>query len=154
MTPAPAFPRLVATGFGLGLLPFAPGTWGSAIALPIAWAFAPAGLAISLLGVVALTILGTWAIARTLAGSIVMDPPEIVIDETCAQWLVLACLPQEPLAYALGFAGFRFVDIVKPWPAGWADRTIPGALGVMLDDFLAAPYAIAGAWALLWLIGR
>lgn len=154
MTQAPALPRLIATGGGLGLLPYAPGTWGSAIALPIAWALAPAGLLVSLLGIALLTLIGTWAIGRTLAGSAVVDPPEIVIDEVCAQWLVLAFLPQEPLAYILGFAAFRFADIVKPWPAGWADRNVAGALGVMLDDFLAAPHAIAGAWIVLWAIGR
>ncbi len=152
MTQAPALPRLIATGFGLGHLPYAPGTWGSAVALPIAWAFAPAGLVASLVGVLVLTLLGTWAISRTLAGSIVVDPPEIVIDEVCAQWLVLASLPQEPLAYILGFAAFRFADIVKPWPAGWADRNVAGAIGVMLDDFLAAPHAVAGAWIVLWVI--
>ena len=86
--------------------------------------------------------------------SVVVDPPEIVIDEVCAQWLVLALLPREVLAYILGFAAFRFVDIVKPWPAGWADRHLTGAFGVMVDDLLAAPYAIAGVWCLRWLVGR
>ncbi len=147
-------PRFVATGLGLGLLPFAPGTWGSLLALPIAWGFAPLGILLSLLSAVALTAAGIWAIDRTLAGSKILDPPEIVIDEVCAQWLVLAILPQEPLAYALGFATFRCADILKPWPAGWADRNVGGALGVMLDDLLAAPYAAAGTWLILWLIGR
>ena len=148
------FPRFVATGGGLGLLPVAPGTWGSLLALPIAWGFAPLGLPLSVLSAVALTAIGIWAIDRALAGSAVVDPPEIVIDEVCAQWLVLAVLPQEPIAYALGFAAFRLADIFKPWPAGWADRNIGGALGVMLDDLLAAPYAVAGAWIILWMIGR
>jgi len=148
------FPRLVATGLGLGLLPFAPGTWGSLLALPIAWGFAPLGIPLSLLSALALAAAGIWAIGRTLAGSQVLDPPEIVIDEVCAQWLVLAVLPQEPLAYALGFAAFRLADIFKPWPAGWADRNVGGALGVMLDDLLAAPYAAGGTWLVLWLIGR
>jgi phosphatidylglycerophosphatase A len=147
-------PRAIATGLGLGLLPYAPGTWGSALALPLAWIVAPLGVAASLLGVGLLTALGCWSVARTLERSIVADPPEIVVDETCAQWLVLALLPQEPLAYFLGFAGFRVADIVKPWPAGWADRHLTGVFGVMADDFLAAPYAIAGAWLVLWLIGR
>jgi phosphatidylglycerophosphatase A len=150
----PTLPRTIATGFGLGLLPFAPGTWGSALALPLAWIAAPLGLAVSLAGAAALGLLGAWSVARTLERSPVADPPEIVIDETCAQWLVLALLPREPLAYFLGFAAFRIVDIVKPWPAGWADRTLPGTLGVMADDLLAAPYAVAGAWAILWAIGR
>jgi phosphatidylglycerophosphatase A len=146
--------RVLATGLGLGRLPFAPGTFGSLLALPIAWGFAPLGIAVSLLSAVALTAVGIWAIERTLADTSVMDPPDIVIDEVCAQWLVLAVLPQEPLAYLLGFAFFRAADILKPWPAGWADRTVPGAVGVMLDDLLAAPYAAAGAWLVLWLIGR
>jgi phosphatidylglycerophosphatase A len=144
---------LLATGFGLGRLPLAPGTWGSMLALPIAWATAPAGMAVSITAALALTALGIWAIARTLADSRIADPPEIVIDEICAQWLVLAVLPREPLAYALGFAAFRAADILKPWPAGWADRTLTGGAGVMLDDLLAAPYAIAAAWAVLWIIG-
>lgn len=148
------FARLVATVFGLGRLPIAPGTWGSAAALPIAWWMAPFGLVTSLAGALLLTALGTWATARALAHSAVADPPEIVIDETCAQWLVLALLPREPLAYALGFAAFRVADIFKPWPAGWADRTMPGAAGVMADDLLAAPYAVGAAWAILWAIGR
>lgn len=149
-----ALPRLIASGFGLGRLPFAPGTWGSLLALPIAWGFAPLGLWLSLLSAAALTAIGIWAIDRALAGSSVVDPPHIVIDEVCAQWLVLAVLPQEPLAYLLGFAAFRAADILKPWPAGWADRNVGGAFGVMLDDLLAAPYAAAGAWIILWLIGR
>lgn len=148
------FPRLLSTGFGLGLLPIAPGTWGSLLALPIAWGFAPLGMTISLVSAAALTAIGIWAIDRTLAESAVMDPPEIVIDEVCAQWLVLAVLPQDLLAYALGFFAFRAADIVKPWPAGWADRNVAGALGVMLDDLLAAPYAACGVWLILWLLGR
>ncbi|MSP50332.1 MAG: phosphatidylglycerophosphatase A [Alphaproteobacteria bacterium] len=147
-------PRTIATGFGLGLLPYAPGTWGSALALPLAWIAAPAGMAVSLLGAALLTVLGTWSVACALADSAVADPPEIVIDEVCAQWLVLALLPRQPLAYILGFAAFRVVDVVKPWPAGWVDRHVPGALGVMADDLLAAPYAVAGTWLLLWAIGR
>jgi len=145
-------PRLIATGFGLGLIPFAPGTWGSMLALPIAWLVAPFGVWVSLLGATALTVIGAWAVARALDNSIVVDPPDIVIDETCAQWLVLAVLPQEVFAYFLGFLAFRAFDIVKPWPAGWADRNLDGVLGVMADDLLVAPYAAAVAWLILWLI--
>jgi phosphatidylglycerophosphatase A len=149
-----ALPRLLATGLGLGLMPKAPGTWGSLLALPIAWGLAPLGIAVSLAGAIVLTLVGLWAIARTLESGDVLDPPEIVIDEVCAQWMVLALLPAEPLAYALGFAFFRLFDITKPWPAGWADRNLHGALGVMADDILAAPHAIAASWGVLWLIGQ
>jgi phosphatidylglycerophosphatase A len=145
--------ELIATGFGVGRLPFAPGTWGSALALPIAWLVAPAGMGVSIGLAALLTALGFWAAGEVVAGRVVADPPEIVIDEICAQWLVLAVLPREPLAYALGFIAFRVVDIVKPWPAGWADRSLTGMAGVMVDDLLAAPYAAAAAWLVLWLIG-
>lgn len=150
MTP----PRLIATGLGIGLAPLAPGTWGSALALPIAWLIAPFGALVSFLGAAILTAVGAWAVARSLDAGIVADPPEIVIDEVCAQWLVLAVLPQEMLAYLLGFIAFRIVDIAKPWPVGWADRNLDGALGVMADDLLAVPYAAAGAWLVLLAIGR
>jgi phosphatidylglycerophosphatase A len=66
----------------------------------------------------------------------------VVIDEVAAQWLVLAAAPPHLLAYAAGFVLFRIADIVKPWPASWADRAVHGGLGIMLDDILAAVYAV------------
>jgi phosphatidylglycerophosphatase A len=65
-----------------------------------------------------------------------------VIDEVAGQWLVLLAAPRDPLAYALAFVLFRVFDTWKPWPAGWADRHVRGGLGVVLDDLLAAVYAV------------
>jgi len=136
---------LIATWFGAGLLPRAPGTWGSLAALPFAWAIAAYGGWIALAAAsAALFAVGWWASARTVAATGVGDPGFIVVDEVVGQWLVLLPVPPEPLAYALGFALFRVADITKPWPVSWTDRKVKGGFGVMLDDALAAVYGLAG----------
>ena len=134
---------VIATWFGAGLLPRAPGTWGSLAALPFAWVIAHAGgwpaLAVATVLVCAL---GVWAADREAQRTGAQDPGSIVVDEVAGQWLTLLFAPLDPLSYALGFVLFRIADITKPWPASWADRKIKGGIGIMLDDLLAAAYAL------------
>lgn len=134
---------LSATWFGAGLLPFAPGTWGSAAALPFAWTIKLLGgwqaLAIA---AIAVFLIGIWASEVFVRRTGLEDPGAIVIDEVAAQWLVLLLVPNDILLYLVGFLLFRFLDIVKPWPACWADRRVKGGFGVMLDDVLAALYGL------------
>lgn len=85
--------------------------------------------------------------------SAIEDPGAIVIDEVAAQWLVLLPAPLDPLSYAVAFVLFRIFDIWKPWPVRSADRRIAGGFGIMLDDLLAAVYAIAVLSVLLALGG-
>lgn len=146
----PAF--LLATWFGAGLLPVAPGSWGSLAALPFAWAIAATGgwPALALASVLVFLV-GVWAADRTVADTGIEDPGLVVIDEVAGQWLVLLFAKPGWLSYAVGFALFRLFDITKPWPAGWADRTVKGGLGVMLDDVLAAFWGLAIMLALQWL---
>ncbi len=145
---------MLATWFGAGLLPIAPGSWGSLAALPFAWAIAglwgAAGLAVA--AAIAFLV-GWWAAATIAKASAVKDPSAIVIDEVAAQWLVLLAAPPAPLPYALAFLLFRIFDIWKPWPARWADRHVKGGLGIMLDDFFAAVYAVLSLLGLLALGG-
>jgi phosphatidylglycerophosphatase A len=133
---------LIATWFGVGLIPIAPGTWGSLVALPFAWAitrvWGATGLAIA---VAIVFFIGWWAAATVTKASGIKDPDFLVIDEVAGQWLVLLAAPRDPLAWLLAFLLFRIFDIWKPWPVSWADRDIAGGLGVMLDDLLAAVYA-------------
>lgn len=139
---------LIATWFGAGLSPWAPGTCGSLAALPVAWILVRAGGTSTLLAAAIVAFAaGWWASDVVTRASGVKDPASIVIDEVVGQWLTLASAPVDPLAYAAGFALFRIFDIVKPWPVSWADRAVPGGLGIMLDDILAAAYA-AGSLAL------
>lgn len=145
--------RLLATWFGSGLLPKAPGTWGSLAALPPAallvwlggpWLLAAATLLIAAAG---------WAVsAAYVRASGREDPKEVVIDEVAGQWMPLAVLPFEPLAWLAAFLAFRLFDVAKPWPVGWADRRLKGGLGIMADDLLAGACAallVGGAWMLL-----
>jgi phosphatidylglycerophosphatase A len=141
---------LLATGFGAGFLPRSPGSWASLLALPIAWTI------VRLSGVTGLAVatglafsLGWWAAATVAKSSDTKDPAAIVIDEVAGQWLVLVPAPLDPLAYALAFLLFRIFDIWKPWPVRWADREAKGGLGIMLDDLLAAIYAVVLLWCLL-----
>ncbi len=135
--------ELIATWFGVGLSPIAPGTCASLVALPIAWAIRATsgdpGLAVALMLVFAV---GCWAAGAVAADSGVQDPAAIVIDEIAGQWLVLLATPLEPIAWLLAFVLFRLFDIWKPWPVNWADRHVKGGFGIMLDDVLAAGYAL------------
>jgi phosphatidylglycerophosphatase A len=144
---------LLSTWFGAGLLPKAPGTWGSLAALPFAWIIAWAGgwpaLALATLLVF---LIGWWAAERTAAVIGTDDPGCIVIDEVAGQWLVLLATPPDLGRYLIGFVLFRILDITKPWPAGWADRHIKGGLGIMLDDILVGLYGLVAMLLLaqLW----
>lgn len=163
---APRFPaqlilgtpiHFLAFGFGSGLAPVAPGTWGTLVAVPMAalllllpWQ-AYLGLCI-VLALVGIPICGESC--RRLG---VSDYSGVVFDEIVAYlWAVAPLLPALawwpfPLWTGLfaGFVLFRFFDVVKPWPIRWFDRHVHGGLGVMLDDLLAALMTAA----LLWLAG-
>jgi phosphatidylglycerophosphatase A len=134
---------LIATWFGVGLSPLAPGTCGSLAALPIAWAIrtvsGASGLAAALVVVFSA---GIWAADAVAKASGLQDPAAVVVDEVAGQWLVLLAAPFDPFAWAFGFVLFRLFDIWKPWPVSWADRYVKGGFGIMLDDILAAGYAL------------
>ncbi|PCH93463.1 MAG: phosphatidylglycerophosphatase A [Rhodobacteraceae bacterium] len=141
--------RFIATFFYVGLLPRAPGTWGSLAALPLAVALHAYGSFPALLvATVLIFFLGWWATHQETKDSTDHDPSEIVIDEVAGQWVTLlptsfvfwhwgistAILPWPALL--AGFILFRLFDIFKPWPVSWADRK-ETAFGVMFDDILA-----------------
>ncbi len=134
---------LVATWFGAGLLPWMPGTWGSLAALPVAWVIVHvAGHAVLAGAAIIAFALGCWAAPRVARTSGQSDPGFIVIDEVAAQWLVLVAAPLDWRAYAAAFLLFRVFDIAKPWPIGAVERRVKGGLGIMLDDIVAALYAL------------
>jgi phosphatidylglycerophosphatase A len=147
-------PLWVATWGGAGLLPWAPGTFASLSALPLAWLLMAAG-GVWLLLAAALTVfaLGIWAAERYMAAVGIHDPTAIVIDEIAGQWLTLCVVALEPLAYVAGFVLFRIFDVLKPWPVSWLDRRVGGGFGVMIDDVGAALYAGSALWLIdLWLL--
>jgi phosphatidylglycerophosphatase A len=141
---------LIATAGGIGLLPLAPGTWGSLAALPCAWAISAfAGRGALLAAAVLAFALGSWASDTLARASGRHDPQFIVIDEVAALWLTLVAAPRDWWAYLAAFLLFRLFDIWKPWPVRTIERRVGGGPGIMLDDMAAALYAI-----LLLLIGE
>ena len=139
---------LLATWFGVGLLRFASGTWGSLAALPFAAAIVWAGGAVALaLGAALAFAVGVWA-ADHVGRSGEKDSSAIVIDEVAGQWVALLPVALDLRYYVIGFLLFRVADIVKPWPASWADKRVAGGLGVMLDDIFAGIYAAVALWLL------
>ncbi len=134
---------LLATWFGSGWLPKAPGTWGSLAALPCAAAIAWFGGPVVLLCASALVFLiGIWAGGVYAEKSGEADPSAVVIDEVAGQWLALVPVASDWRFYAVAFLAFRLCDIYKPWPANWLDRHLKGGLGIMADDMVAGAYAM------------
>lgn len=143
---------LIATFFHVGFLKPAPGTWGSLAALPLVWALHVLGGPWLLVGaIVAVFLLGLWAVRGYTAMTGVEDPSEVVVDEVVGMWI--AMLPVSIGAAHVGvgilalypgwiaaFLFFRLFDIVKLGPVRWADDR-DDALGVMLDDVFAGIFA-------------
>lgn len=141
----------LATGFGSGYLPKAPGTWGSALATLLAWPLLAIGGPVALLAAAALaSLIGLKAAGVYAERSGRHDAGPVVIDEFAGQWLTLAFCPLDPVWFVAGFVCFRVFDILKPPPIGWIDRRLAGAGGVMLDDLVAGLYAggvlVFAAW--------
>ena len=160
---------MIGTVMGVGYLRPAPGTWGSLVALPMAWLIhLIGGFPLLIVAVIATFIKGLWATdimtrdAEDAKDPKDHDPSEIVIDEVLGQFIAL--LPLSYAAWSKGlditvlwpgwvaaFALFRLFDITKPGPIGWADRR-KGPMGVMLDDVIAGVFAAIGVIILagLW----
>jgi len=144
--------HLLALGFGSGLVPKAPGTFGSLAAIPLFLLF-PAWPMAWMLGLVALLFaLGVWCCGVTGRALGVSDHGGIVWDEMVAMWLILALVPRTLFWFAAAFALFRLFDIWKPFPIRQFDARLKGGFGVMFDDLLAAGYALASLKALQWLM--
>lgn len=138
---------LIASVCGVGYVPVASGTVASAVAVALAF---PIILYGGGWGLVAASLIafgiGIWACGDHVRATSREDPSECVIDELAGQWLACAFavlplgLPAAPITspgLLLAFALFRLFDIWKPWPVSWADRSLPGGLGVMADDMIA-----------------
>jgi phosphatidylglycerophosphatase A len=134
--------HFIALGFGAGLAPKAPGTFGTLLALVLCWLLQPLipPLAIALLAV-PLFFLGIWACERTGRDLGISDSGHIVWDEVVA-FLPLAALASASVVLQLiVFALFRLFDIWKPFPIRYFDQNLKGGFGVMFDDLVAASYA-------------
>ena len=133
----------LATGFGAGLSPRAPGTVGSLVGVLFYLAMAGLPLPLYLSALLALALVGVWVCERAGRALGVTDHPGIVWDEIVGVLITMTATPVGWQGMALGFVLFRLFDILKPWPVASIDRKVPGGLGVMLDDVMAGLYALA-----------
>jgi phosphatidylglycerophosphatase A len=131
----------LATGFHVGRVPFAPGTFGAILGLPLAWALAGVDPVLTLMVLAAFSAAAIWIAGRAEAILKRKDAASIVIDEIAGMAITLAGLPFTLFNAAAGFAAFRILDIVKPFPGRLIDTRMSGGSGVVLDDVVAGIYA-------------
>lgn len=141
-----------ALGFGSGLIPLMPGTFGSLAAIPLILLFAPAGNVIFITATILSCIAGVYFCGKTATDMGVHDHGSIVWDEVAGMLLTFLFVPLSISTLIAGFVLFRIFDILKPWPIGPVDKTVHGGLGIMLDDILAGIMACVCLHGLIWLV--
>jgi phosphatidylglycerophosphatase A len=140
----------IATFGYVGYAPVAPGTFGSAAGLLVFFGVRATGsVAVELAAIVVLFAIGIWSGTEAEHHFGGLDPGPIVLDEVVGMLITLALLPVSLAGAIAGFFVFRVLDVVKPWPAGRFER-LPGGLGVMADDGMAAIYGNLLMQGLLW----
>lgn len=141
----------VATAFGVGYVPFAPGTFGSLAGLIVFAAVRATGQpVVELAAIVAVFFAGVWAATAAERHFGLIDPGPVVIDEVLGMLVTLALLPVSAFGVFVGFVLFRVFDVIKPPPCNRLEA-LRGGWGVMCDDLMAAVYAYAGMRLLMWL---
>lgn len=135
--------HLLAFGFGAGLSPWAPGTFGTLVGVALYLPLALLPLVQYLAVVVALSVAGVWLCGRAARDLGVHDHPGIVWDEIAGYLVTMLAAPSGWEWVLAGFVLFRLFDIWKPWPIRWLDRRVAGGLGIMLDDLAAGALAAA-----------
>ncbi len=140
----------LATGFYVGKIGRAPGTWGSLAALLPWLLIKDLSLSTYLILLVVLFVVGFFVCG---SAEKILDSPDagcIVIDEILGMFITLALAPPHPGAWLLGFVLFRVFDIFKPFPVCWFDQKIHGGIGIMMDDVVAGLYAFLCLQLLWW----
>jgi phosphatidylglycerophosphatase A len=140
----------VATCGYLGYVPFAPGTFGSAAGLAVFYAVRSTGsTGVELAVIAALFAIGIWSGTEAEHHFGGVDPSPVVMDEVVGMLITLALIPVNLTGAIVGFLLFRVLDVIKPWPSAGFEK-LPGGLGVMADDGMAAVYGNLIMWGLIW----
>ena len=131
--------HVLATCFGVGSIPFAPGTWGSLLAVLLIYniAFLQEWIIFATVLIVAFS----WWVCVEVNKEIKSDSSEIVIDEFAGMFVACMFINHDFISLVFAFLFFRFFDIVKPWPISWIDKNIKNGPGILIDDLLAGLFA-------------
>ena len=135
--------QFLALGFGSGLAPKAPGTFGTVAAVPLFLLLAMLTPLYYLIAIIVMSIAGIYICGKAANDVGVHDHPAIVWDEFVGYWIALWALPATWGWMLAGFVLFRLFDILKPWPIGWLDKRVDGGFGIMVDDVVAGVMACA-----------
>lgn len=135
--------HFLALGFGSGLMPKAPGTFGTLAAIPVYYLLKDLSLIQYLLFVLTVFLAGIYICQYTSDALKVHDHPGIVIDEFAGYFITMIAVPISWQSILIGFLLFRLFDIFKPWPISWLDKKVHGGLGIMIDDVVAGFFALA-----------
>ncbi len=134
------FILILATGLGVGYFPFAPGTFGTLLAIPIYYFLSEIPFLLYEITLAGFFFLSVWVSEKAGAIFEKKDDPRIVIDEIMGFFVTMLWIPKTTLSVILGFILFRFFDILKPPPIRLVER-VRGGYGVVLDDVIAGVYA-------------
>lgn len=134
------FIRIAATGLGSGLFPFAPGTAGTLVGIPVYMVFSRFPWPIYLLSVIAFSLFAVYVSQEAEKIYNEKDPPRIVIDEIAGFQVTMFLVAPTVWHILLGFIIFRIFDIIKPFPIRLCERSLPGGYGVVGDDIIAGIY--------------
>lgn len=134
--------HFLALGFGAGLMPWMPGTFGTVAAVPVYLLVAQLSLSYYLAATAALFVVGIYLCGITARDVGVHDHPAIVWDEIVGFLVTMTAVPLDWHSVLAGFLLFRLFDIAKPWPIGLLDRYVTGGFGIMIDDVVAGVFAL------------
>ena len=133
--------QLAGSGFGLGYLPVAPGTWGSVGGLLVWWLTLPMGRGLQALLLILTAVPAAWACGACARRAGRDDPSFVVLDEVLGMYLALLFLSPSLPWVAAAFVLFRLLDIFKPWPVSLMEKRFTGGAAILLDDLLAGAIA-------------
>jgi phosphatidylglycerophosphatase A len=134
--------HFLALGFGSGLMRPAPGTWGTLASVPLFLIMSGLSVSVYIAITLFICVIGVKICGKCAEDIGVHDHPAIVWDEFAGFLITMIMVPPTVFNVVLGFALFRFFDIVKPWPIGYLDRKLRGGLGIMLDDIVAGLFSL------------
>lgn len=133
----------IALGFGSGLVPKAPGTAGTLLAVPLCMALQNLSLMMYGFVAVVVAVVGVVICSYSITKLGEHDHPAIVIDEIAGYLITMLAVPAGWQWLLVGFVLFRIFDVFKPWPISWLDKNVKGGLGIMLDDVVAGLASLA-----------
>ncbi len=140
--------HFLALGFGSGLAPKAPGTFGTLVAVPLVLLFSNLSPFYLALLILFMSLSGIYICGKAAKDAGVHDHGAIVWDEIVGLMITMFMMPITWQTMLVGFVLFRFFDILKPWPISYLDKNCTGGFGIMIDDIVAG----LAAWLIMWVI--